>query len=72
MKTTNQQKERIKLLVSKREAAQMLSISLRTLDNLLRFNKELASRKIGSRRMIVFSSLLAFVRRDHVTRGESQ
>jgi len=54
-----------KLLCSKREAAMWLSLSLRTIDNLLA-RKELTPRKVGRRTLIPYRALLAFARRDHV------
>jgi excisionase family DNA binding protein len=52
-----------KLLFSKKEAAELLGISLRTVENLIT-RKELTSRRIGRRRMIPASTLAQFVRRD--------
>lgn len=54
----------VKLLHSKREAAQMLDVSPRTVDNLIAF-KELEVRRIGRRVLIPHSALLNFVRTDH-------
>ena len=53
-----------RLLVGKREAAIMLSVSVRTVSNLLRM-KSLASRRIGRRSLITMQSLRAFIRQDH-------
>jgi len=53
----------VKMLLSKREAAEMLSVSERTIENLLA-RKALDSRKIGSRRLIVRASLERLARRD--------
>jgi excisionase family DNA binding protein len=53
-----------KLLVSRQEAAQMLSISERGLDYLIA-NKHLIARRIGSRVLIPVSELQRFSRRDH-------
>lgn len=55
------------ILISKREAAKVLSISLRTLDNLIAA-KELAVRRVGRRCLIPRKSLEEFARRDHRTR----
>jgi excisionase family DNA binding protein len=55
------------LLVSKKIAAQQLSISLRTLDNLIS-RKELAVRRIGRRVVISRKVLEQFARRDHHTK----
>ena len=52
-----------KLLMSKKEAAQILGISVRTLENILK-RKLLISRKLGRRRMIPASALAQFARRD--------
>jgi excisionase family DNA binding protein len=68
---TKEQKEGIKLLVSKKEAAAMLSVSLRTIDNLL-ICHELISRKVGTRRLIPLSALEAFARRDHSTQDDDR
>lgn len=53
-----------KLLVSRQEAAQMLSISERGLDYLIA-NKHLSTRRIGSRVLIPLSELQHFARSDH-------
>jgi excisionase family DNA binding protein len=53
-----------KLLLSKRDAAQALSLSVRTIENLIR-SKELPVRKLGRRRLIPFSALEVFARADH-------
>lgn len=53
-----------KILLSRREAAAYLGISLRTLDSLLAA-RELASRRIGRRRLIERRLLEHFARRDH-------
>jgi hypothetical protein len=52
------------LLVSKKDAALMLSVSVRTVSNLLRV-KSLACRRIGRRSLIPVQSLRAFIRHDH-------
>jgi excisionase family DNA binding protein len=51
-----------KLLFSKREAAQRLSISIRTLENLLA-TKELEARRIGRRVLIPATVLESFANR---------
>jgi excisionase family DNA binding protein len=56
-----------KLLVSRQEAAQILSIGLRSLDYLVA-NKQLAFRRIGSRILIAMSDLQRFARADHPER----
>ena len=55
------------VLISKRDAAKALSISLRTLDNLIA-GKEIAVRRVGRRCLIPRTALEAFARRDHSTR----
>jgi len=56
-----------KLLLSRLEAAEMLSVSPRTVDYLIA-NKELSVRRIGSRVLIPVQALRAFVRSDHTQR----
>jgi excisionase family DNA binding protein len=53
-----------RLLVRKREAAALLSISPRALDYLLA-NKQIAVRRIGSRVLIPMTELQKFSRADH-------
>ena len=55
------------LLLSRRKAAAMLSISLRTLDYLIA-RKEIVVRRVGSRVLIPCAALENFARRDHATR----
>jgi excisionase family DNA binding protein len=55
------------LLISKREAAAMLGLSVRTLENLLSL-KELPARRIGRRCLIEKAALERFARRDHRTK----
>ena len=52
------------LLVSKRDAAALLSLCLRSIDNLIA-GKQLPCRRIGKRVLIPYTSLVAFARRDH-------
>ncbi len=52
-----------KILVSKKEAAALLGISLRTVENLIA-RKELESRRIGRRRLVPRVSLEKLARRD--------
>ena len=54
------------ILISKRDAAKALSISLRTLDNLIA-SKELTVRRVGRRCLIPRRALEDFARRDHAT-----
>jgi excisionase family DNA binding protein len=56
-----------KLLVSREEAAEILSLSVRSIDYLLA-SKELPFRKIGTRTMIPLSALQAFARMHHPER----
>jgi excisionase family DNA binding protein len=53
-----------KLLVSKSEAAEALSVSVRSVENYLRA-KLLPHKKIGKRTLIPFAALEAFARADH-------
>jgi excisionase family DNA binding protein len=54
----------VKLAVSIREAAVMLSISSRSVQNYIR-EKKLPARKIGRRTVILVRALEAFLRTDH-------
>jgi excisionase family DNA binding protein len=54
------------ILISKRDAAKALSISLRTLDNLISA-KEITVRRVGRRCLIPRKALEEFARRDHST-----
>jgi excisionase family DNA binding protein len=65
--STGQEGSQFKLLYTKAEAAEMLSVSVRTIENLIG-NKELAARRIGRRVLIPHQSLLQFIRADHETR----
>jgi excisionase family DNA binding protein len=56
------------IVVSKKIAAQMLSVSLRTIDHLIAA-KELAIRKIGRRVVVPRQSLSDFILKDHPTRS---
>jgi excisionase family DNA binding protein len=60
-----------KILVSKREAAKALSISLRTLDYLIA-SKEISARRIGRRVLIPRKALEHFARSDHPTRTNGE
>ncbi len=57
------------VLISQKEAAGMLGVSVRTVQNLITA-KELPSRKIGRRRLIPYSALQALARRDSDTTPE--
>ena len=61
----NNTNSRQPLLVSKKEAAALLGVCLRTVDYLLA-DKQLACVRIGKRVMVKYTSLLSFCRRDHV------
>jgi excisionase family DNA binding protein len=56
-----------KLAVSRFEAAEMLSISLRTLDSLLA-KGELHGKRVGRRIVFPIDELRGFLKRDHPTR----
>lgn len=56
-----------RLLVGRREAAHMLSISQRSLDYLVA-GKELTARRIGSRVLISIAELRRYARSDHPRR----
>jgi excisionase family DNA binding protein len=53
-----------KLLYTKREAAQLLSISVRSLDYLI-FNRQLPARRIGRRVLIHRDVIYQFAKHDH-------
>ena len=59
--------EGTKILVDKKTAAHLLSVSLRTIDNLVA-SKALPVRHIGRRALIPRAALENFARRDHATR----
>jgi excisionase family DNA binding protein len=52
-----------KLFCSKREAAEALACSTRTVENLIA-TKQLESRRLGRRRMVVVASLMQLVKHD--------
>ena len=56
-----------KLLVGRAEAAQMLSISCRSLDYLI-VNRQLSTRRIGARVLIPVADLVRFSKTDHPAR----
>jgi excisionase family DNA binding protein len=58
-----------KLMFNKSEVAEMLSISVRTIENLMT-NGELAFRKIGRRVLIPWKAVVQFTRADHATGGQ--
>lgn len=53
-----------KLLGTREEAAEALSVSQRQIDNFIA-NGELVSRKCGRRRLVLWKSVEEFARRDH-------
>ena len=57
-----------KILLTRHEAAGALSISVRTLDTLLA-RRELATRRVGRRRLIPRTELERFARTNHATKG---
>jgi len=59
-----------KLLLDKKSAAAALSLSVRTLENLV-CSKRLAARHVGRRCLIPRAALEAFARRDHPTQPDA-
>ena len=57
-----------KILLTRHEAAAVLSISVRTLDTLLS-RRELATRRVGRRRLIPRAELERFAKHNHATKG---
>jgi excisionase family DNA binding protein len=53
-----------KVLYTKREAAQLLSISVRSLDYLI-FSRQMPARRIGRRVLVHRDAIEQFARRDH-------
>ena len=56
-----------KLLCSKKETADALDVSLRTVDNLIA-QKELIVRRVGRRVLVPVNEIERFTRRDHPTK----
>jgi excisionase family DNA binding protein len=56
------------LLVSKGDAATILSLCVRTIDKLIS-SKQLPARRCGKRVLIPYSALVQFAKRDHVTKA---
>jgi excisionase family DNA binding protein len=54
------------ILVSKKTAATMLSLCVRTIDHLIA-TKQLPSRRVGKRVLVPHAALVAFARRDHIS-----
>ena len=59
------QRFQVPLLVSKRDAAALLGICLRSVDNYIAA-KQLPCRRLGKRVLIPYTALVAFSRRDHL------
>ena len=59
------------ILVSVRDAANLLGVCPRTIQNLV-IRKELSVRKLGRRTLLSYRELQAFARRDHATLGGSE
>ena len=55
-----------RLLLSKREAAEALGCSVRTIENMVA-RKQLVSRRLGKRRMIPYAALALLAKRDTPT-----
>ena len=66
MRDTTRMNNTEKLAVSIREAAAMLGISPRSVQNFVSL-KKLPARKIGRRTLVLMRDLEAFLRRDHVS-----
>ena len=58
------------LLVSRQTAAQMINVSLRTLENLIAM-KQLPIQRIGRRVVVSRKALEEFARRDHATTSKT-
>jgi excisionase family DNA binding protein len=65
----NTDQRKAPLLVSKREAAAMLGVCLRSIDNYVSA-KELPCRRLGKRVLIPYAALVHFARHDHITETE--
>jgi excisionase family DNA binding protein len=61
----NTEQPKAPLLISKREAAAMLGVCLRSIDNYIA-TKQLSCRRLGKRVLIPYSALVQFAGRDHV------
>lgn len=68
--SVNPSLESKRLLFSQKEAASILGVSLRTIQNLV-VAKELPIRRIGRRVLLHRKDLEAFARRDHVSIGDA-
>jgi excisionase family DNA binding protein len=63
---THMSDDRVRLLASKKEAAAMLGLSVRTIENYIRF-KQLACRKIGRRTLVPVAAITRFAASDHAS-----
>lgn len=59
-----------KRLYSRMDLTEALSVSLRTVDNLLK-NGELHSLRVGKRRLVRAADVEKFLKRDHATEAEA-
>jgi len=66
-----EQKTLSPILVSIRQAAELLNVCPRTVQNLV-IAKRLRARKIGRRTLIPYSALVQFSRHDHATDAPEQ
>ncbi len=66
----NDNLETKQLLVSKKEAARLLGVCVRTVEGFVS-RKQLTARKIGRRVLIPFSAIEQFAKRDHATSEQS-
>jgi excisionase family DNA binding protein len=57
------------ILISKKDTAVVLSVSVRTVQNLIA-RKQLPTRRIGRRCMVPYRAVVEFARRDHPSAGE--
>lgn len=55
-----------KVLYTKREAAQLLSISVRSIDYLI-FSRQIPTRRVGRRVLVHREAIEQFARRDHAS-----
>lgn len=61
-----------KILVNRKEASRQLSVSLRTLDYLIKCRELWPVRRIGRRVLIPWRALEDFARRDHRVRADRE
>jgi excisionase family DNA binding protein len=60
------------LLVSKKECARLLGVSVRTVENLLASKQLFPTRRVGRRVLIPYRVVSNFSRSDHATGAEAQ